>query len=223
MAQELCSAKQKPDIRELTLANGISFPSDHELLMLLLGSGTKDVPVAQLAQRVLSALEASNEDTLLQNLQTVTGMGINRSLAVAAAIELGRRRSRYRTAVINTPSDIIPYVKQYTLQKREHFVCTALNGAHEILAIYVVSVGTVGKTIIHPREVFSKALSLHASAIICCHNHPYGPCFPSTADRETTIRLQTASEYLGISFLDHLIITTDDYFSFREHDLLQGR
>ncbi len=223
MEQELTKTRQKPDIRELTLANGISFPSDHELLMLMLGSGTKDVPVSQLAQRVLTALEASNEDNLLENLQSVTGMGINRSLAVAAAIELGRRRSRYRTAVINTPGDIVPYVKQYTLQKREHFVCAALNGAHEILTLYVVSVGTVGRTIVHPREVFAKALSVHASAIICCHNHPYGACFPSTADRETTIRLQTAADYLGIAFLDHLILTTDGYFSFREHDLLEHK
>ncbi len=217
----LTAEKKKPDIRELTLANGIRFPSDRELLMLILGSGTRGVPVSELAQNALAVIECSDGRDLVQNLTQVEGLGINRSLSIAAALEFGRRHYLYKQATINSTSEVIPYVKHYALHKKEHFVCVTLSGAREILDIRVISIGTTSKTLVHPREVFAEAVQQHASAIICCHNHPGGNCYPSNADRETTRRLRVASDYLGIAFLDHIILTTTEYFSFREHSLLE--
>lgn len=112
-------------------------------------------------------------------------------------------------------------VWQYSLEPAEHFITITTNGAHEILSTKVVSVGTVNKALIHPREVFADAVAEHASGIICCHNHPCNQCYPSDADIESTRQLQKASQILGISFLDHLIVTRDSYFSFLEHDMLK--
>ena len=81
-----------PEIRELTLANGIAYPSDEELVMLILGKGTKDNPIEQLSEKVIQAINASNEDNLVENLTAIDGMGSSRALAISAAIELGRRR-----------------------------------------------------------------------------------------------------------------------------------
>ncbi|MCR5762019.1 MAG: DNA repair protein RadC [Treponema sp.] len=212
--------RSHPDIRELTLKNGIGYPSDSELLMLMLGSGTKSMPINELAKKIITVMNSSNQDNLIQNLKDLKGMGISKTLAVAAALELGRRKNAYLKAVINHPSDIIPYIQHYAMESKEHFICASLNGAHEILKIRVISVGTIDKTLIHPREIFSDPISEHASAVICSHNHPFGPCIPSKADLESTKTIKNAAAILGIAFLDHIILTKSDYFSFLEHEML---
>ena len=211
-----------PEIRELTLANGIAYPSDEELVMLILGKGTKDNPIEQLSEKVIQAINASNEDNLVENLTAIDGMGSSRALAVSAAIELGRRRKGFLHSIIRKPKDVVPYIKHYSLMKSEHFITITTNGAHEIIGSKVISIGTVSRALIHPREVFADAVSQHASGIICCHNHPCNQCYPSNADIESTKQLYKASSILGISFLDHIIITRDGYFSFLEHGMLEN-
>ncbi len=210
----------KPNIRELTLKNGISYPSDEELLMLILNKGTKKSPIEKLASEVLSVMNSSNAEKLIEQLEKIDGIGQTKALAVAAAIELGRRRNCYLNANINAPKDILPYIQHYAIETKEHFICASLNGAREIMHIRVVFVGTINRTIVHPREIFAEPVAEHASAVICCHNHPSGSCNPSVADKQATRTLQEAANVLGITFLDHIIITRDSYYSFLEHGLL---
>jgi len=211
---------KKPDIREQVLQKGLSFPSDRELVMLVLGSGTKRVPVEKLSARVISALDEANRETIVPKLLEINGIGTGKALAIAAAIELGRRKTCHLQAVIRHPKDLVPYIKHYSMQPKEHFICATLNGAHELIQIRVVSIGTVNRTLIHPREIFGEALVEHAAAIIVCHNHPSGNCDPSPEDIETTQTLLKAAKIIGVPLLDHIIINRDTYFSFLEHALL---
>ena len=213
------SGKQ-PNIRELTLLNGISYPDDEELIMLILGKGTKNNPIERLAEKVTKTINSSNEEELIPNLKKINGMGESRALIIAAALELGRRRRGILRSSINAPKDVIPFLQHYTLMPTEHFITVTVNGAKEILSTRVVSVGTINKALIHPREVFANAVSEYASGIICCHNHPCGQCYPSNADIDSTKVLQKAAKILGIVFMDHIIITKEDYFSFLEHGML---
>lgn len=216
-----CSKSGKqPNIRELTLLNGISYPDDEELIMLILGKGTKNNPIESLAEKVTKAINSSNEEELIPNLKKIDGMGESRALIIAAALELGRRRRGILRSSINAPKDVIPFLQHYTLMPTEHFITVTVNGAKEILSTRVVSVGTINKALIHPREVFANAVSEYASGIICCHNHPCGQCYPSNADIDSTKILQKAAKILGIVFMDHIIITKEDYFSFLEHGML---
>ncbi len=216
-----CSKSGKqPNIRELTLLNGISYPDDEELIMLILGKGTKNNPIESLAEKVTKAINSSNDEELIPNLKKIEGMGESRALIIAAALELGRRRRGILRSSINAPKDVIPFLQHYTLMPTEHFITVTLNGAKEILSTRVVSVGTINKALIHPREVFANAVSEYASGIICCHNHPCGQCYPSNADIDSTKVLQKAAKILGIVFMDHIIITKEDYFSFLEHGML---
>lgn len=212
---------RRPDIRELTLANGISYPNDEELVMLILGRGTRNNPIESLAEDVTKAINSSNEENLIQNLTQLDGMGESRALIIAAALELGRRRRGMLRSAIQYPKDVVPYLKQYSLMPTEHFITVTVNGAKEILSTRVVSVGTISRALIHPREVFAGAVAEYASGIICCHNHPCGQCYPSEADISSTKILQQASRVLGISFMDHIIITGSGYFSFLEHGMLE--
>lgn len=213
------SGKQ-PNIRELTLLNGISYPDDEELIMLILGKGTKNNPIESLAEKVTKTINSCNEEELIPNLKKINGMGESRALIIAAALELGRRRRGILRSSINAPKDVIPFLQHYTLMPTEHFITVTVNGAKEILSTRVVSVGTINKALIHPREVFANAVSEYASGIICCHNHPCGQCYPSNADIDSTKILQKAAKILGIVFMDHIIITKEDYFSFLEHGML---
>lgn len=210
----------KPNVREMALKHGLTFPTDEELIMMILGTGTKEYPVEQLSRIIMNMMNSSNEEDLVKNLTKIKGMGPGKALAIASAVELGRRRNRHKEALIKQPKDVIPFIRSYSMQTKEHFLCITLNGGNEIIQIRVISVGTVNRTIVHPREIFSEALMENAAAIIVCHNHPSGNCQPSQEDIETTRIIKASSDILGIALLDHIIFSKNSYFSFVENDLL---
>lgn len=212
----------KLDVRERTLEHGITFPYDEELIMLILGSGNKNMPVDVMALKILEVLDESDDDKVIENLLKLKGVGTGKALAIAAAIELGKRRSNHLKAPIRHPNDILPFVRNYAISEKEHFLVVTLNGGHEIINIHCVTVGTLNKTLVHPREVFNIAIKENAAAIIVCHNHPSGRCEPSDDDLETTQILIQSSYIIGIDILDHIIIDREKYYSFVEHELLFG-
>ena len=216
----MCKENNKPKIRELVLERGLDFPIDEELIMLILGTGSKNMPIDIMAKKIVEALDSSNRDDIVETLLKVNGIGTGKALAVAAALELGKRRYCHLGAHISHPDDIIPYLKNYAICQKEHFVAVTLNGGHDIIQIHVVSVGTVNRTLIHPREVFGEEIRENAAALILCHNHPSGRIQPSEEDVETTKLLLEASQIIGIPILDHIIIDKNGYFSFLEHNLL---
>lgn len=214
------TTKKKPRVREKVIEMGLTFPTNTELIMLLLGSGIKGIPIRQLSKEVLNTISFSNNENLLQNLLKIDGIGISKAVTIAAALEFGRRQNLHRGQRILKPKDIISFVNYLAIEKQEHFICVTLSGAQEIIKIHTVSMGTVNKTLVHPREVFTKAIQDMAAAIIVCHNHPSGNVAPSEDDIETTNRLAEAASCLGIKLLDHIIIGTTDYFSFKENSLI---
>lgn len=210
----------KPNVREDALKYGMGYPLDEELLMLILGSGNKNMSVETMAKKIADTLDASDDEEVIKNLLALKGVGTAKALAIAAALELGKRRRNHLGAHIRTPDDIVPYVKHYAISQKEHFLAITLNGGHDIIKIHVVSVGTVNQTIIHPREVFIDAIKENASAIILCHNHPSGKAIPSDKDIDTTRNLIEVSKIIGITILDHIIIDCESFFSFMENKLL---
>lgn len=213
---------KKPTVREDALEHGMSFPFDEDLIMMIIGSGTKKMPVHRMARKILSVLNDSNDDEIVKNLLAVKGIGEGKALAVAAALELGKRRSRYLRAPIRRPEDIVPFVKNFAVSQKEHFLVVTLNGGHEIIQIHVTSVGTLNRSLIHPREVFNEAIRENAAAIILCHNHPSGNVEPSEDDLVATKMLVEASLIVGIEILDHVIVDRERYFSFLEHGIIFG-
>ena len=213
--------KVKPNIREKTLKYGMSYPFDVELVMMILGAGTKYMPVEIMARNIVACLDASKESDYVKNLMELPGVGEGKALAIAAALELGKRRFCHRGAHIQTPADVVPFVKNYGMASKEHFLSITLNGGHDIIKINVISIGTLNRILIHPREVFREAIEENAAAIIFCHNHPSGNVQPSDDDILTTNNLVEVSNIVGIPVLDHIIIDKNNYFSFLEHKLIK--
>ncbi|MBS7309711.1 MAG: DNA repair protein RadC [Treponema sp.] len=210
----------KPDLRERVLSRGIKYPTDEELVMLIIGSGSKEDNVETLSEKITQIVDCSQPEKLIEKLLRIKGVGHSKALAVAAALEFGRRRTSHLEAKVRCPNDIIPYLQVYAIKPQEHFITVCLNGAHEILNINVISVGSGNRTLVQPREIFTEAIKRQASAIIICHNHPSGSCKPSPDDIETTRRLINGASILGIALLDHIIITKTSHFSFLENKLL---
>jgi DNA repair protein RadC len=210
----------RPHVREKVLETGVEGAETQELIMLLLGSGMKGHPVKELAGQVHRVLEGNNAKDRLQKMLEISGMGTSKALVVAAALELGRRYHAHLSSVVKQPQDLLPLVRHYAMEPQEHFLSVLLNGAHEVLEICVVGVGLINRTLVHPREVFCEAVKQRAAAVVLCHNHPGGTAQPSPDDVATTKLLVEASKCLRISVLDHIIVTRDSYYSFREHDLL---
>ncbi|MGL4982336.1 MAG: RadC family protein [Treponemataceae bacterium] len=210
---------KKPNVRESVLERGTDCVSTYELIMLILGTGTQKSPVEVLAKKVLSCIHQNQHKNLIESLQSIEGMGSAKSIIIAAAVELGKRLNAHNEVRISQPRDIIPMVQHYALEQQEHFLCVLLNGAHVIQKIQVVSIGTLNHTIIHPREIFASAIQERSAAVIICHNHPSGQKEPSNEDIKVTERLLQASRILGITLLDHIILTRNAFFSFAEENL----
>ena len=113
----------------------------------------------------------------------------------------------YQTRTISSPKDAYEMIKERLEDSdREQFIIACLNTKNEPTNISVVSVGTLNKAIVHPREVFKTAILSNAEIIVAFHNHPSGETTPSQQDIQLTNRLYEAGELLGIKLLDHLII-----------------
>lgn len=209
--------KTKPDIRERLLEYGAERLSDTELLAVLLHTGTANRPVTLLAEDIIHHIDTCKAESIASALKTINGIGDAKRATILAAFELGRRYYGTGKEKIRHPWDIVPFLRHYSVRKQEQFICVSLNGAHEITAIRVVSVGTLTHTLVHPREVFADPLMDRAASVILAHNHPSGSLDPSKEDMELTHRLYQVGNLLGINVLDHIILAPNGaYLSFIE-------
>jgi DNA repair protein RadC len=102
----------------------------------------------------------------------------------------------------------------------EQFKVLFLNRANKVLCLYNVSSGGITGTVADPRLIYSAALKVNAVALILSHNHPSGALKPSRQDEELTQKIKGAGAFLDIKVLDHLIITSEGYYSFADEGLL---
>lgn len=211
----------QPRTRERLASEGAASLSDSELLAALLGTGTQGKSVCRLAEEILGLLDSSKEIPNVEVLGRLSGVGDAKASAVCAALELGRRLYGSRERKVGSPGDVWPIVAHWSDRKQERFICCSLNGAHELIAARVVSVGLVNRTVVHPREVFADPITDRACAVVVAHNHPSGRLDPSPEDREITDRLKQAADILGIALLDHVIFSREGYYSFVEHGLME--
>ena len=118
------------------------------------------------------------------------------------------------TQRIRVPIDAVPaFMRKIGSKKQEHFAVMSLNGAHEIIAVTVVTKGLVNRTLVHPREVFREAIVKRAAAIIVAHNHPSGSVQPSNDDLNVMSAVREAGDVVGIRMLDFMIVSKTGFYS----------
>lgn len=208
--------------RERLVRHGAESLSSSELIAIVLGSGTKDKPVLELAQEMVSrfgSLQALADATLAELCQ-VKGVGMAKAMQLKAAFSLGIRASRQTIAPkyrIDNPLHAYNLVKEeMEHEKRELFVVILQDTKGFVICHEVVSVGTLTSALVHPREVFYPAIRHKAASVILAHNHPSGDSSPSSEDYEVTNHLIDVGILMNIPVHDHLIIGQGSYTSLRQ-------
>ncbi len=107
-----------------------------------------------------------------------------------------------------------------TIEMQEEFIVMLLNRANKVIGIYKASSGGLTGTVADPRLILAAAIKSLAVSIILSHNHPSGNLKPSRADEELTQKLKVAAAYHDIKVIDHIIITSEGYYSFANEGLL---
>ena len=145
-----------------------------------------------------------------------------KAIELLAAIELGKRinyKTEEKKKKLNNPEVIFQEMRYLFIDKKQElFYCLYLNEKQELIERKLLFMGTVNKSITHPREVFKEAYRLSASSIICMHNHPSNDLRPSKSDLEFTTSLVEIGKLQGIPVVDHIIVGDSSFYSFYEHN-----
>jgi DNA repair protein RadC len=193
-----------------------------ELIAIVLGSGTKQMPVLKLAQFMLLKFGSLHHlaDATIQELRQIKGIGLAKAIQLRAVFSLGSRLSKQNFTAkykIEHPIHAYNLVKDDMLsEKRELFVVILQDVKGCSLGYHIVSIGTLTETPVHPREVFYPAIRNKAVSIILVHNHPSGDLTPSKQDYDLTRKLIEAGQMIGIPVNDHIIISEQGYLSLRQ-------
>mgnify|MGYP001562120124 FL=1 len=210
--------------REKLIAKGAENLKDSELLAILLRTGTTGKNVIEIASHILSKY---SKKRLLQmtyeDLSKISGIDSAKATTLLAAFELSKRALEVNDTnlpVISDAKDAVAQLSDMRDLKKEHFVVLYLNAKNQLVYKETISMGTLNANLVHPREVFEPALKYSAAQIIVAHNHPSGDPKPSEDDLEVTKRLTEAGKMMGIEVMDHVIVSKNSYFSFKEEKIL---
>lgn len=197
--------------REKLKAKGPGALSDFELLQALIGSGNKQADVGQIAKELNKLLQKFGANVTYGQLEQITGLGSAKITELLSAIELSKRYlTENEQPILDSPEKVVEQLKDIRDKKQEYFVCITLDGANRMISKRTITIGTLTASLVHPREVFADAITDRAASIIVAHNHPSGSTVPSKADIDITNRLLSAGELLGITLLEHIIVSKTD-------------
>ena len=199
--------------------------SNEELLSIILNTGTKNKSVKDISNLILSKINDITDlkDITLNSLKQIDGIGEVKAIKILASIELGKRVYLDNNLVnikMDTPEKIYNYMKSEVEGKnQEYFYAIYLDSKKNLIDKKLLFIGTLNKSIVHPREIFKYAYLLSASSIICVHNHPSGDTIPSKEDLNLTKALVEIGKIQGINIIDNIIIGKNYYSLYQYGDL----
>lgn len=208
--------------REKLIQFGVEALSDAELLALFLRTGTRNLPVLTLSQKLLNEfgsfyhlMNASHDEFCKKE-----GLGTAKYTQLKAVVELSHRYLKVKMTKENyltSPTLTQHYLANRLMDKdREIFMVIFLDNQNHVINCEEMFVGTYNSVEVHPREVARKALQYNAAALILAHNHPSGLAEPSQADRALTKKIEQVCELIDVRVIDHLVIGKGEYVSFAE-------
>ena len=213
--------------REKLLTKGIETLSDAELIAILISSGNRNESAVELAKRMLSDNQNNLNETAklsISDLQKYKGIGEAKAISIVAALELGKRRNISEVIErkqIKSSKDIFKIFGQKLGDlPYEEFWLMILNRANKIIELKKISAGGVSGTVTDIKIILKAAIEKTASGIIVCHNHPSGNIKPSSEDINLTKKLKSACELVDISFLDHVIVSYNHFYSFADEGVV---
>lgn len=214
--------------REKAIRNDIRSLSNAELLAIILGGGMQGMSVMDLSREMLqrshNSLYSLSRMRINEMCRTFKGVGPAKAVSLAAAFELGSRcrdEGIRENCTVTQSKDAYEYVRGH-LERLDHeeFWILILSRANKITAAECVSRGGTSGTVVDVKLLMKTAIDRLASGIIAVHNHPSGNLRPSMEDDSLTRKIKEGSKLLDIRFLDHLIVTSDAYYSYNDEGRL---
>lgn len=216
--------------REKLLKFGADVLTDAELLAIILRTGGKDMSVITLSQALLSHFKGYKGiiDVPLQQLTKFKNIGHVKAVTVKALCEIALRfdleHSKESTKQIKTASQVYKLIRKNIYgKKKEHLYVISLDSRNSLIAVDLISIGTLNETLANPREIFRQALMRNAVSIILVHNHPSNNITPSSDDILLTERLINSGNLIEIKVLDHIIATDSKYCSMKSLNLFSTK
>ena len=200
--------------------------SNAELLAILIGSGSTKESAVELMKRILADCN-NNLNTLgkrnINDLCVYNGIGEAKAISILAACELGKRRQMETPEErpdLGTATRIYNHMRPVMQDLDvEEFWVLLLNQHYRLIKKIRISHGGITETAVDIRIIIREAVLANATILAVCHNHPSGNISPSRQDDELTRSIKRACELMRIHFLDHVIVTDGQYYSYHE----QGR
>lgn len=202
---------------------------DHELLAVILRTGTVGCNALETARAILNKAQGANGLLALHQLSQkelleIPGVGKVKATQIACISELCKRMACLQSAdtlQLDHPDKIATrYMERLRHEKQETIYLLLLDKKNHLLGERCISKGTVDASVITPREIMITALQQQAVNLILLHNHPSGNPAPSQDDIQLTERILQSAELIGLHLLDHIIIGDRMYFSFAAEDML---
>jgi DNA repair protein RadC len=213
--------------REKLIGKGRQALSDAELLAILLSSGNRDETAVQLAQRILRENKNSINELAklhLNDLKRYKGVGEAKAVAIAAALEIGRRRTdeslEQKIKITSSKTAYDALKSKLSDLPHEEFWVIFMNRRNSIIKTECISKGGVSGTVVDVRLILKPALENLTSSIILAHNHPSGNLRPSQEDIGLTKKIKEAAKLMDITLQDHLILGEQAYYSFADEGIL---
>ncbi|NLC96120.1 MAG: DNA repair protein RadC [Erysipelotrichaceae bacterium] len=212
--------------REKALKFGIHSLSNRELLAILIRNGYQGKSSLGIADDILFSCNGignlSSVD--LNDLLKIKGIKKVKALEILTCIEIARRiafEEALTVDVIDEPKAIINWLnKEIGFNKQENFMVIYLDIKNRIITYKILFKGTIDHSLVHPREIIKEALLVSSSKIMLIHNHPSGDPTPSQADIKMTKQVIEATSLVGINVLDHIIVSSNRYFSLAQSKLM---
>lgn len=214
--------------REKLLLKGKGQLSKAELIAILISSGNKDESAVELSKRILNDVNnnfAELSRLSVNELCNYKGIGTAKALTIIAALEIGKRRRADdvigEQKIIKSSNDAYEILYADLSDKyHEEFWILLMDRANQLIRKVNISEGGVSGTVADPKKIFRIALTNNSSGIILAHNHPSNNVKPSDNDIKLTKSMVAAGKSLEIQILDHIIVGSDNYFSFADESLI---
>jgi DNA repair protein RadC len=208
-------------LRQRFLNAGLDGFLDYEIIELLLTLGTPRRDCKQSAKEAIKKFKGLSGvlDSTVEELQIVKGIGPSNAFGIKLFRALSERYAKEKInpkTLFDSPESIFEFLKEKIgKEKKEHFALLCFDTRNNLI-VEDVSIGTLNASLVHPREVFKKAILNNSSHVILAHNHPSGDPSPSEDDLTTTKRLVESGKILGITVLDHIIVAQNSFVSLKK-------
>ena len=198
---------------------------DYEVLELALSYAISRRDTKPIAKDLLARFKTLNGalDADRKDLQSIKGISEHSALFLRFLKEISilyMEKGIHNRDLLSSPRVVYDYLK-VSLKglADEEFKMLFLDSRNQLIAVETFKTGTVNRSVVYPRKVVERALYNHAAGVIIAHNHPAGSLEPSQEDQDITRAIKEALKTVDITLLDHIIIGSNDYCSFRDNDV----